>query len=416
MKDIFSTTSFGLREKDAERHVIPTVAEELSRDTYVEEIPSSDHGRRSSVRSDILSCGISCILDEFSVGQYAHAKSENYPSKRNKSSTAPPATWVPKDFSEPETILGSGKFADVHLCFDMESRCPLALKKMEKESASSVTKQCWKREVEIQTRLSHESILNCHGYFQTKCQITVVLEYSPCGDLSTYLSKNSISISRSARFIKQITSALKYLNQRKIAHRDVKTENILLMDYETAKLADFGFAVNCQLSDRRSTCCGTLACLPPEILLFEEYNALFVDSWSLGVMAYEVVLRKDLFKSSTKSSLKSLITGFRDRTIEENTYLSGIGPDFHNFVCSLLQKNPIDRLSPSEALDHVWFAKANSRSNKIKVSSKSSYHTKAHIGKQKHRRTRRRHARVINPGDKPGVSQTILWRVGAKVA
>lgn len=416
MEATVSTANVGQRrENTSNQHVISAVTRESSSGEHTEETSLSDSGHRSSLYSEALYCGRQVTIEKFSVGRYAHNKSENYPSKREESLTAP---WVPRDFSEPRNILGSGKFADVHLCIELASKRPLALKKMEKENTASSIKQFWKREVEIQTRygrklwllinivpvshykvwtrfrLSHENILKCHGYFQTNCYLTIVLEHSPCGDLATYLETCSISISKSAHIIKQITSALKYLNLQKIAHRDVKTENVLLMNSDTIKLADFGFAVDCRHGDKRSTSCGTLECLPPELLLLEEYHALSVDSWSLGVLAYEVVVGKGLFVSRRRSDLKSMISGFRNNTIEDDPYLNRRGPDFRNFVCSLLQKKPINRATPSEAFDHIWFIKAKSRSNKVKFIEKLDHRNgKKAIGKKKHQRSRGRRAK-----------------------
>mmetsp|Transcript_13484 Transcript_13484/g.20508 ORF Transcript_13484/g.20508 Transcript_13484/m.20508 type:complete len:181 (+) Transcript_13484:57-599(+) len=168
------------------------------------------------------------------------------------------------------------------------------------------------------------------------------------------------------------------------------------MNSDTVKLADFGFAVDCRHGDKRSTSCGTLECLPPELLLLEEYHALSVDSWSLGVLAYEVVVGKGLFVSRRKSDLKSMISGFRNSSIENDPYLNHRGPDFRNFVCSLLQKRPINRATPSEAFDHVWFIKAKSRSNKVKFIEKPNHRNgKKSIDKKKHQRSRRRRAKFV---------------------
>jgi serine/threonine protein kinase len=74
-----------------------------------------------------------------------------------------------------------------------------------------------------------------------------------------------------------------------VIHRDIKPENLLLDLKGELKIADFGWSVHAPNS-RRTTMCGTLDYLPPEMVEGKAHNET-VDVWSLGVLMYEFLVR-----------------------------------------------------------------------------------------------------------------------------
>jgi serine/threonine protein kinase len=203
-------------------------------------------------------------------------------------------------------------------------------------------------------RLSHQCILPCFGYFQSDTSLYIVLDYCSGGDLANFIHKYVLSPRDCKRVVSQLASALVYLQQLHVAHRDVKTENVLVSVKESlqCKLADFGYAVYCPDSDFRNTLCGTLACLPPEMLESHtrHYHAMTTDVWSLGILAHELVLGEPVFAwpGNTKA-MKEQIRTYRDSN------LCVCGPaDFSHFVASLLRRNPASRMTSRQALQHAW--------------------------------------------------------------
>ena len=316
----------------------------------------------------------------YSVGPFAHNKSEGTLA----------VSWTLKDFICKEKDLGSGKFGDVELC-SLKGR-KVALKVLDKYQKRNP----FKREVEIQTRyvtwtrwclllavafmpraqlyflktlfshsirlllyvyrLSHASILQCLGYFQTRKSLYIVLEYASGGDLAQFMATHELSTQECKSVVKQVASALAHLQDHKIAHRDVKMENVLVTSSDLqVKLADFGTAVYCPPNKEfRSTLCGTLACLPPEMLSSHggAYNGLLVDSWSLGIFCHEIVLDEPVFSwTGNAEELKTFIRKFSDANLQ----VPG-SPTFSDFVSSLLKRNPKIRMTPRAALEHAWLA------------------------------------------------------------
>ncbi|VDN33394.1 unnamed protein product [Gongylonema pulchrum] len=93
----------------------------------------------------------------------------------------------------------------------------------------------------------------------------------------------------------QLTSALAYCHQKKVIHRDMKPENVLISANGDLKIADFGWSVH-EPSSKRSTVCGTPDYLPPEMISDREHDSK-VDNWSLGVMLYEFLVGKPTFEA-----------------------------------------------------------------------------------------------------------------------
>jgi len=91
-----------------------------------------------------------------------------------------------------------------------------------------------------------------------------------------------------------MANALHYLHKKHVIHRDIKPENILISIGGEIKISDFGWSVHAP-SSRRTTLCGTLDYLPPEMVEGKDHNEK-VDLWSLGVLAYEFLVGSPPFE------------------------------------------------------------------------------------------------------------------------
>ena len=89
---------------------------------------------------------------------------------------------------------------------------------------------------------------------------------------------------------RRILEALHYMHSNRIAHRDLKLENILITDKWYPKLSDFSYSVVVDQNEINSTTfCGSLPYFPPEIMQRKPHNPLISDVWSLGVCFYIMV-------------------------------------------------------------------------------------------------------------------------------
>merc|ERR1711973_851474 len=111
---------------------------------------------------------------------------------------------------------------------------------------------------------------------------------------------------KSAKYIRQMSDAFKYCHSKKVIHRDIKPEDLLLDAKGNIKIADFGWSVHAPNS-RRGTMCGTLDYLPPEMIEGNTHDDK-VDLWSLGVLTYEFLVGKPPFEAENNNETYRRIT------------------------------------------------------------------------------------------------------------
>lgn len=255
--------------------------------------------------------------------------------------------WVLKDFDIGRP-LGKGKFGNVYLAREKTTKFILALKVLFKSQLqkASVEHQL-RREIEIQSHLRHPNVLRLYGYFYDDTRVYLILEYAPRGELYKELQKTTtFDDQRTATYIGQLADALKYCHSKKVIHRDIKPENLLLGIKGDLKIADFGWSVHAP-SSRRTTMCGTLDYLPPEMVEGKSHNEA-VDLWSLGVLCYEFLVGKPPFESEGHSET------YR-RIMKVNfTYPPHVSTGARDLISNLLRYNPEQRLSLEGVLNHPW--------------------------------------------------------------
>lgn len=198
--------------------------------------------------------------------------------------------------------LGKGKFGRVYLARERKHGFICALKVLHKDELqhARVEKQV-RREIEIQSNLCHPNVLKLYGHFHDSKRIFLILEFAGQGELYKHLRKeNRFPEWKAARYIAQMASALRYLHRKHVIHRDIKPENILVGVHGEIKISDFGWSVHAP-GNRRTTVCGTLDYLPPEMIKPGGSDTSYdekVDLWSLGVLMYEFLVGEAPFEDT----------------------------------------------------------------------------------------------------------------------
>ncbi|CAF0887474.1 unnamed protein product [Adineta steineri] len=265
------------------------------------------------------------------------------------------SSWTVEDF-EIGNLLGRGRFGYVYCGREKQTRFVVALKILFKaQLKNSKMEQQVKREIEIQSNLKHPNILRLYGFFHDEQRIYLLLEYAPGGELYRRMQTEKVlRESEAAGYVYQLCNALNYLHTKRVIHRsiivDIKPENILIGKYGILKLADFGWSAESTSTCKRTTLCGTLDYLPPEMLNGNGYDEK-IDLWCLGVLTYEMIIGKPPFDSQTQHETIRMI-----RSIEL-TFPSGTSTDLRDLITKLLRRNPTDRLPLKDVAQHVWIIK-----------------------------------------------------------
>lgn len=267
-------------------------------------------------------------------------KSDNQKLKDEKS-------WSLSDFDLGRP-LGKGKFGNVYLAREKMSHYVVALKVLFKSQIldSEIEHQV-RREVEIQCRLRHPNILRMYGYFHDEKRIYLILEYAKYGALYKLLKERGRFDEKTAAiYVRDLAKALLYCHLKKVIHRDLKPENLLIGHNWELKMADFGWSVHSP-SSRRTTLCGTLDYLSPE-MIDRKPHSYAVDIWSLGVLCYELLVGLPPFDSEEVKQTCNKIRGVHIN------YPGFVSENAKDLIGKLLVINPEQRLSLSKVLQHSW--------------------------------------------------------------
>ncbi|XP_057650305.1 putative sperm motility kinase W [Chionomys nivalis] len=207
------------------------------------------------------------------------------------------------------TPLGVGTFREVKLACHIPTKTQVAVKILRKKSN---TVDEMNSEVKILQTLEHSNIIHFFHVIDTQSKTYLIMEYVAGKDLQMFLSEVGCLKEQEARPIfQQVVSAVHFLHQRRIAHRDIKLENILIDEDGNVKLCDFGLAIHLAKRQMLKKVCGSLHYMAPEMLARKPYDGLAVDMWSLGVLLYVMVTGQFPYTEDTLHGMHRLITKTR---------------------------------------------------------------------------------------------------------
>ncbi|KAJ8320920.1 hypothetical protein KUTeg_002507 [Tegillarca granosa] len=147
------------------------------------------------------------------------------------------------------------------------------------------------REASLLRGLKHANIVTLHDIIHTKETLTFVFEYVQT-DLSQYLEKypGGLNLFNVKIFLYQLLRGLAYCHHRRILHRDLKPQNLLISDIGELKLADFGLARAKSIpSHTYSHEVVTLWYRPPDVLLGSTNYSTSLDMWGVGCIFTEMI-------------------------------------------------------------------------------------------------------------------------------
>ncbi|XP_020640438.3 death-associated protein kinase 2 isoform X1 [Pogona vitticeps] len=265
-----------------------------------------------------------------------------------------------EDIYEIGEELGSGQFAIVKKCREkttgLEYAAKFIKKRQSRASRRGVRREEIEREVNILQQILHANIIQLHDVYENKTDVVLILELVSGGELFDFLAqKESLSEEEATQFIKQILDGVHYLHAKKIAHFDLKPENIMLLDKNIPiphiKLIDFGLAHEIEDGVEFKNIFGTPEFVAPEIVNYEPLG-LAADMWSIGVITYILLSGASPFLGETKQETLANITAVNyDFDEEFFSHTSALAKDF---IRKLLVKDARKRLTIQEALSHPW--------------------------------------------------------------
>uniref|UniRef100_A0A8C6CVQ3 cyclin-dependent kinase n=1 Tax=Moschus moschiferus TaxID=68415 RepID=A0A8C6CVQ3_MOSMO len=286
--------------------------------------------------------------------------------------------------------LGEGTYATVFKGRSKLTENLVALKeiRLEHEEGAPCTAI---REVSLLRNLKHANIVTLHDLVHTQRSLILVFEYLD-RDLKQYLDHcgNLMSMYNVKIFLFQLLRGLAYCHRRKILHRDLKPQNLLINERGELKLADFGLARAKSVPTKTySNEVVTLWYRPPDVLLGSTEYSTPLDMWGVGCIHYEMATGRPLFPGSTVKEELHLIFRLLGTPTEETwpgvmalpefraysfprylpqpllSHAPRLDPDGINLLSSLLLYESKSRMSAEAALRQPYFRSLGERVHQL---------------------------------------------------
>jgi len=197
-------------------------------------------------------------------------------------------------------LLGAGAFGKV---FTLKQANDLQVVKMIPKSSIQTTQKLIRlddhiRIMELLSSIAHPNVVQLYRVHHSETHVLFRMEYAGRINLCQRLSRRDaghedLPAARAKSIMSQLIDALAFLHRvAKVAHGDIKSENIIINENEmdiTAKIVDFDMAMRADDTTRAVDACGTFPFMAPELVLDRRPLVLPTDVWSTGVVFLEIV-------------------------------------------------------------------------------------------------------------------------------
>ncbi|SGZ54043.1 CIC11C00000000092 [Sungouiella intermedia] len=333
-------------------------------------------------QGDEISVGIGVPLD---VIRFVVLFSDKYNPSNSENSSVIKDEGIYKEFIIKNETIGQGAFATVKKVIERSTGDSYAVKIINRRRAIHAGGKGAmlgvNRELEILRKLNHPNIVRLKSFYEDVENYYLVMELVPGGDLMDFVAANgAIGEDATQVITKQILDGIAYVHRMGISHRDLKPDNILIMqdDPILVKITDFGLAKISDNATFMKTFCGTLAYVAPEVITGKydlqqsqdspvNYSNL-VDIWSLGCLVYVLLTSHLPFNGRTQTQMFQKIKSGEFHESPLNSYK--VSEEGRDFLKCCLQVDPRLRMTAEEALKHPWLSEVESYTQESQPSQK----------------------------------------------
>jgi len=249
-----------------------------------------------------------------------------------------------------KATIGFGAFSVVKIAYRLDTGDSFACKIIPQRRLvnQSMFDTC-EKEIRVLQQLNNRYVVQLIDILKDTLNYYILMDLCVNGNLNSYIVKNKkLSEIDAKNIFRQILEGVGYIHSMKLAHRDLKLENILLDQGYTVKIADFGFSRFFKSDSLATTACGSPFYASPELLSGCPYDPFKSDMWSLGVILYALVSGNIPWTEKNKQRLYD--------QIKRGEYFNpmNISNECISFIRNLICIDINQRLDINSALNHSW--------------------------------------------------------------
>ncbi|KAK8520410.1 hypothetical protein V6N12_004349 [Hibiscus sabdariffa] len=258
-------------------------------------------------------------------------------------------------------VIGKGSGGVVQLVRHKWVGRLFALKAIQMNIQEEIRKQIV-QELKINQASQCSHVVVCYHSFYHNGAISLVLEYMDRGSLADVIRQvNTILEPYLAVVCKQVLQGLVYLHhERHVIHRDIKPSNLLVNHKGEVKITDFGVSAMLASSmGQRDTFVGTYNYMSPERISGSTYD-YSSDIWSLGMVVLECAIGRFPYMQSEDQQSWPSFYELLQAIVEKpppTAPSDQFSPEFCSFVSACIKKNPRERASSLDLLNHPFIKK-----------------------------------------------------------
>jgi len=273
-------------------------------------------------------------------------------------------------------MIGEGGMANVYLAYDTILDRYVAVKVLRGDLATDEKFiRRFQREAIAASSLSHPNIVEIYDVGEDNGKYFIVMEYVNGKTLKSLVKKRgALTLHEVVDIMLQLTSAIACAHNSYIIHRDIKPQNVLILDDGRVKITDFGIAMalNQKELTQTNSVMGSVHYLPPE-QANGSGSTIKSDIYSLGILMYELLTGKVPFRG--ENAVEIAIKQMKEQIPSVCQINPDIPQSIENIILKACAKNPKNRYdSVSEMYQDLEVALKEENSNVRRIVYKYPEH------------------------------------------